>query len=566
MIGDAVEPVALTTQMLRSQESCTPAFITRPPRLSFDWWVINWTVKNGASQGRSLSLALVMVLYLASRTIAEAPSVSSFYPTGVQRGQSTDVTINGKSGTAPVQAWTLSDALTLAVSEDGKTLNVSAAETAEPGLHWIRIYNAEGASDLRPFFVGVLPELTESEPNNSHDELSETSLPAVVNGILNRNGDVDTYAVALEPGQTLIASVEANRSLSSPMDGVLQVLSPEGSVLEQNDDDHGFDPQLVFTADEPGVHFVRVFGFPAEPNSSIRFAGDDDYIYRLTLTTGPFIDHVSPGDSGSGLLSVTGWNLPADWLTREDAVQIPGLHWIRSFESGGPAISESDAAAGELPLRIIGHIGARGEVDAFDFVAEKDQSLRIAVRARVFEGLLDPMLRICDADGKELEEDDDAGRNEFDPAITWKAPADGTYTVEVRDRFGHGGPRYVYDLSVAPESPRVGLEVEDDHFKVKPGDSIEIEVTVNRRGGYDMELQIAADGLPEGVTCAAVTSPGEGDASKSVKVKLEAAGEIAFNGPLRIVASDGEGEVGVATTELPLSGARTESLWLTVGP
>ena len=396
------------------------------------------------------------VTFFSAHAMAEAPAVSSLYPAGVQRGQSVDVTLNGKPGTAPVQAWTQSDALTLTMSEDAKTLTIAANESAVPGLHWIRISNAEGAGDLLPFFVGVLPELNETEPNDAHDELSPVTLPAVVNGILNKSGDVDTCAVPLEPGQTLIASIEANRSLSSPMDGVLQVLSPDGFVLEQNDDDHGFDPQLAFTARTAGLHFVRVFGFPADPNSSIRYAGGGDYIYRLTLTTGPFIDHLAPGSPDSAnQLSAIGWNLPADQTTLDETVQTPGLHHVRPFEPGEPAAVSEPSTSRALPLHVIGHLAEPGEVDAYPFDAKAGASLKIAVRARALERPLDAVLRILNEAGDELQQTDDAGRNVFDPALTWKAPADGTYTLEVRDRFGHGGPRYVYDLTVLPEQPDV---------------------------------------------------------------------------------------------------------------
>ena len=39
---------------------------------------------------------------------------------------------------------------------------------------------------------------------------------------------------------------------------------------------------------------MRAFAFPAAPDSSINFAGKIDFIYRLTLTTGGFIDHALP--------------------------------------------------------------------------------------------------------------------------------------------------------------------------------------------------------------------------------------------------------------------------------
>ena len=109
------------------------------------------------------------------------------------------------------------------------------------------------------------------------------SSAVVINGRLNKSGDVDTFAVEMKKNQTLVASMEANRRLGSPMDGVLQIVSGRGFVLEQNDDHCGFDPQIAFVAESDGTYFVRAFAFPAKPNSSIRFSGAANYIYRLTV-------------------------------------------------------------------------------------------------------------------------------------------------------------------------------------------------------------------------------------------------------------------------------------------
>ena len=43
---------------------------------------------------------------------------------------------------------------------------VAVAKDAVPGVYWLRAYNAEGASGLRPFLVGTLPEVMEKEPND----------------------------------------------------------------------------------------------------------------------------------------------------------------------------------------------------------------------------------------------------------------------------------------------------------------------------------------------------------------------------------------------------------------
>src|SRR5262249_2376486 len=133
------------------------------------------------------------------------------------------------------------------------------------------------------------------EPNNSPQKAQLVStLPIVANGKLTPAGDVDVFAVSLVKGQTLVALFEAHETLASPLDGVMQIVSPTGNVLAFNHDTRGLDPQIVLTAPANGSYLVRVFGFPSAPNQSIGFAGGDQLVYRLTLSAGPAVDYPWP--------------------------------------------------------------------------------------------------------------------------------------------------------------------------------------------------------------------------------------------------------------------------------
>ena len=154
----------------------------------------------------------------------------------------------------------------------------------------------------------------EAEPNDDPKRpqvVAQSSV--VVNGRLEKDGDVDVFAVELRKGQSLVASLTAYSVLRSPMDGVLQILSPDGFVLAQDDDFHELDPQIVFPVPKDGRYLVRVFAFPAVPTAAVKFAGGDKFIYRLTLTTGAFADYAFPlavSRDAPGDLTVVGWNVP----------------------------------------------------------------------------------------------------------------------------------------------------------------------------------------------------------------------------------------------------------------
>ena len=198
--------------------------------------------------------------------------------------------------------------------KDKGKFSVTVPANAPLGVAWLRFHDDTGASPLRPFVVGALPEVNETEPNDDAKTAAPVVMPAVVNGVLSKTGDVDCFAVKLKKGETLVASLEAHRTLRSPIDAVLQILSAEGTVLEQNHDARGLDPEVACTAPVDGSYVVRLFAFPSQPDSSIRHFGSPACVYRLTLTAGEFVDFVTPlavEKSREATLTLTGWNLKA---------------------------------------------------------------------------------------------------------------------------------------------------------------------------------------------------------------------------------------------------------------
>src|SRR5579885_710126 len=178
---------------------------------------------------------------------AAPPALTYLYPAGAQRGQTVEVTAGGTFERWPVRAWVDRPGVEVRAAKERGKLTVAVARDAIPGVCWLRLYDEQGASGLRPFVVGTLPEVQEQEPNDT--PASAQVLPSasvVVNGRLQKAGDVDAFAIRLHKGQTLVASLEANHTLGSPLDGVLQVRSADGFVLAQNNDEHGLDPQVVF--------------------------------------------------------------------------------------------------------------------------------------------------------------------------------------------------------------------------------------------------------------------------------------------------------------------------------
>ncbi len=524
-------------------------------------------------------------------SFAEPPAITGLYPAGGQQGQTVTVTLIGKPGTEPLETWSSRDDVVLEQTHKPNEWMLKTSKHTPPGLCWVRFFNAEGATPLKTIVIGQLAEINEVEPNDEWTSAQEmANLPVTVNGQLIKSGDVDTYAVNLEAGQTLIASVDAHRALASPMDPVMQLLSPRGFVIEQNDDHHGNDPRIVFTAPQSGTYSVRMFAFPADPNSTIAFAGAETYVYRLTLTTGPFVDHVIPlalVDASRLTPPVArGWNLPdenvtlqADFNARDASPTLPvptSLMLDRLPRVDYPTVleetltAESTSTPLTTPVCVTGTIAQPEETDVYTFTGKQNQALVISAEAHAFDSRLDPLLKVFGPDDKLLKEADDESAADNDSHLTVTLPTDGAYRIELRDRFGHGDEWSVYLLSIVEDVPRYELTLPVDPLTLEAGKPAEkpftINVTVNRMGGFDKEITLRLHGLPEGVNVAEITSHPSGDTSKSVQFALEAAENVRFSGPLRVLGTVATGESVIATAAAPVEGLHVDSIWLTIVP
>ena len=499
---------------------------------------------------------------------AAPPKVDYLFPAGGQRGTTVNITATGTFERWPVNAWADNPGVAVKAGKSKGELSITIAKDAEPGVASIRLYDEQGASLARPFFVGVLPDVLEKEPNDDPRKPQVLAQSCVVHGRLDKPNEVDTFALKATKGQTLVASLEAQRTLRSPMDGVLQILSEAGIVLEQNDDYHGFDPQIAFAVPKDGTYLVRVFAFPDKADSTIRFAGKDTFVYRLTVTTGPFVEYAYPLSipRSGGAVELVGWNIPDSLRTL--AVQPQnGLRTTKLFDpaiaepfsvrlEGQPAIVKTKATREQpqkvtSPITITGRLERKGDVDVYEWDAKKGQKVPIRIEARTLGFPLEPALRVTDTAGKMLMQAQ-AKAIGADPTLDFAPTADGTYRIEVRDLFGDAGLRHVYRLRIGPVEPDFELKVADDRFTLTPAKPLEIPVTITRLGGYKAEITLHVDGLPKGVTMTATP--------KGVMLRAEPG---ASSGAIRIVGTAKDGTVRHARATITELARTTENLWLT---
>ena len=523
---------------------------------------------------RVCKCGIIVIAFLNRCLAGEPPAIERLIPAGGQRGTTVDVKLVGKPGDGNLRVVSDSDSIVLTPNEKKDAASVAIGETTQPGVHWLRFCNSDGATELKPFMVGMIQEMTESEPNAKIAEANAVELPSkTINGVLEKSGDVDTFAVTLSKGQTLVCALQANSVLGSPMDAVLQIVDARGTVIAQNDDDLSFDPRVTYTAPEDGKFFVRTFAFPAAPNSTIGFAGGADFVYRLTVTTAAVVEHTEPAmrfdQDNETSLAVFGWNIgtPTVTLNRDQqALTGPNSLPYPVPRCDVPSIVESQLTADRVltfPVAVTGRVTSTEDV-VFLFNASKSQQLSLSVHAQRIGSMLDPVLIVQDSQGKVLKEHDDISGENHDAELHLTMPADGQSRVIIRDRFRNSGDRCFYVLRCAETRVTFAAAVAATAGTLKPDKPLEIPIAIERKHGFAEPVDVRVAGLPDGVAFECPRSEKDGETAKSVTLKISGSATEAFQGPIRIVAESAETKHVQPVTFTTADNAQVAEYWLTV--
>ncbi len=90
-----------------------------------------------------------------------------------------------------------------------------------------------------------------------------------------------------------------------------------------------------------------------------------------------------------------------------------------------------------LPAALVGSLGTAGDVDAYRFTARAGEEMVFQVVARPLGARLDSVVRLLDASGKLVAENNDIDLNR-DSVLTWRFTETGTYSIAIED-LEHGG-------------------------------------------------------------------------------------------------------------------------------
>lgn len=527
--------------------------------------------------------AIIGVFLLGQISQAEAPTLTRLYPSGGTTGTTQVVTASGKFPIWPVQVDCQPAGLTWKPLEKNGDFEVTIPAETKNCIHLVRFYDTEGSTVCKRFLVGHTPSSLEVEPNNLLKTATPVaSLPLSIFGVLQKGGDVDAYRLSLTEGATVVATVDAQRWLKSPLDALLQLVDARGNVVAENIDTHELDPQVIYRVPKSGEYTLRVMGFPESPDSTISFVGNDNCQYRLTITTAPHLEAVLPlavTANQASNLQLVGWNIPSDPITLavNPAADITELQ-IQHPQTTGfitiPVVPHAvhtepvapDTASLALPSTWCGTITAAGETDTWRFSAEKDKSYRFRIESQTLGFPLDPVVRLLNSENKELQKSDDSD-NKRDPIFNWKAPASGDFQLTIADAEGGGGSNFLYRVTAEPVAPRVVIKSTIDHIEGKPATPIEAVLTVERLDGFSEPLQAElvtdpSNPLPPELTLTSSLSEKEGDSSKQIKLTIQSS--QALSRPLKVlVKSTANPQM---TYPVTFGDENSSNLWLTVAP
>ena len=470
------------------------------------------------------------------------PMLMSIKPTAAQAGQTTEHVVNSRYSLAGAYQVLVSGsgvtgevALPPTKTEDlGKKpaeltklpVRFTVAADAQPGVRDFRIVTPHGVSTTGQLVIARNPVVEERGNNDAATGAQEVSLPATICGTIEKAEDVDFYKFHVAEAKTMTFHVRSARlqdrihDLQAHSDPILTLRTAAGGTIAASDNHYYADPLLSHRF-EPGDYLLEI--------RDVRYTGNQYWEYSIEASDRPLIETVFPLAVPRGKeaqLELIGYQLPENPMIACSApmdmplgpqeLQLPmgdqSASPVPVIVTDLPLVTEAaddnnslaTATAISIPCGINGRIEREADVDCYTFEAKKGEAFNFEIVARRRQSSLDSYLRILNDQGKQLALSDDLKLGKRASADSWlenwTAPADGKYTLELRDVHLRGGLQFPYFLQVTRSLPYFELYLDTDKTQVGPGGCGVIFVRVERKCGFTGGVELAIDGLPHGVT------------------------------------------------------------------
>ncbi len=397
---------------------------------------------------------------------------------------------------------------------------VTIAPDCPPGTYEARVMTHFGISSARAFTVGTLPEVTQKNPNTSLATAMEFKTNTVCNSVMSPKS-VDYYVFEATEGQRYFIDCSA-KGIDSKLDAVLVVADAEGRDLLVERKGGIID----FKAPRRGKFVVKVH--------ELTFKGGVEYYYRLTVREAAS-DAVIPIPLRSKTVSAFSW--PPVGLTESAAVS-----------ETEPNNLQAQAQSIELPCDIAGAFFPAADVDTFQFNAKAGEIWWVELASERLGLPTDASILIqrVTGEGNDQKLADiaeftdipspvkvssngyaydgppfDAGSPDIIGKLEIKE--EGLYRLQVTDLFGgtRNDPRNIYRLVIRQAAPDFALVAWPLHMELRNGDrnalskpialrggaTMALEVVTVRRDGFDGDVDLVMEGLPDGVTAQGLKIP-----------------------------------------------------------
>ncbi len=195
--------------------------------------------------------------------LGELPFVTGIFPLGCTPSAKSSFTVTG---------WNL--------PSDRVEMDTT---TRPPGWFDLLVRDKGHVSNRADFVVDAQPDMAELEPNDTAAHAQPLTLPAIVNGRIERPDGTDVYRLHGRKGDEIVAEIFARR-LQSPLDSVLRLTDATGKTLASNDDyddkgagliTHQADSRLTATLPADGDYFLFV--------TDAQHQGSPAHAYRLRV-------------------------------------------------------------------------------------------------------------------------------------------------------------------------------------------------------------------------------------------------------------------------------------------
>jgi hypothetical protein len=500
-------------------------------------------ILSGVLRGRILAtLAVGLTPGVGIAAEPAAPVLTTLFPAGGRAGTKFEIVLEGSGLEAADTVWSSLPGVQARRVAAGR-FEITLPDDALPGSYDLRAVGPAGMTNPRMFVVGRQPEVQEVQPNDKPEQAQPLTLETVVQGRVEKGGDVDCYRLPLAAGQRVLVEAWADR-IDSPLRAVVEVRDPQGRAVPGERVGPRLDPLVDFTPRESGEYLLRVH--------DLSFAGGAPYVYRLAVTTQPRGELVIPPVVSRDRvtpLRVRGRNVPAETaafpfdprLVQDGTLGLRLLpsqgtaHLVAAREPGGAGpwpVSVVDLPVAEVPRRHRTPDQALPvEVPGawWGEIPEGDEQVWLAVEARQGEVFwleafgdrlgspVDLDLVVLTADGAtELAHFRDEVENpggyrlplqHADPRGRWVAPNAGRYLVGLRNVVGglDRDARRVWWLSIQREQPDFDLVAVSRRLGQPAGLAIPrggrewLEVFAIRRRGHARPIRLEVSGLPGGV-------------------------------------------------------------------